>query len=572
MKHNRDRGPVWYASYGSNVRLDRFLCYIRGGRPKGSSKNHEKCSDNSFPQDALPIDLNRKLRFAGTRTHWGAGGVAFVSTDPLLHSECKRYQRSISDRRSAHPWITYGRMYKITYQQFLCVLKQENGASSYASVDFGALKQPGQHLDVMVDGYADGLYNRVLLIGHKAGVPILTFTNPNEQQMQQVPPAAAYAETICAGIVEMLPNIKPHHLADYLIEASGSSANEEQLTELARDCVARHRELLTPEDGWFEVCKTHTRAGNRREFIAQLNEKDRKRLGADFRSRLTIRRNTDRLRLSTNAFLHNASVDAPSAGKIALDHKIRVAIGVPNGAMVHVSPTRLDKRTNWFLDRIERWIGSQPVLTRVRIATFEDMEISVCRLPEEVFDLIGVSSGDYVRIESAGGRPNTFVLSDSMDIVRKSYSGFQSDSVQVSLRALQSSANQIKRRIDQVEADKELPRVEQVYSDIAQTLDLHLVRGASQNEDHPAIFIDEETRNALQVAPGETVRVTRDWWHLLRARVYFVTIPTSLAAVSLVARYFSSDDFSAMHVLLLTLCMFVLSTAAVVVELRNKLS
>ena len=27
---------VWYASYGSNMNRERFLCYIRGGQPEGA--------------------------------------------------------------------------------------------------------------------------------------------------------------------------------------------------------------------------------------------------------------------------------------------------------------------------------------------------------------------------------------------------------------------------------------------------------------------------------------------------------------------------------------------------------
>ena len=29
---------LWYASYGSNLNLDRFMCYIVGGKPKNSTK------------------------------------------------------------------------------------------------------------------------------------------------------------------------------------------------------------------------------------------------------------------------------------------------------------------------------------------------------------------------------------------------------------------------------------------------------------------------------------------------------------------------------------------------------
>ena len=75
---------LWYASYGSNLQRNRFLCYIRGGRPFGSSTNHEGSRSNSYPISEKPIVLNHELYFAKKTPNWDNGGVAFIKnrTDP----------------------------------------------------------------------------------------------------------------------------------------------------------------------------------------------------------------------------------------------------------------------------------------------------------------------------------------------------------------------------------------------------------------------------------------------------------------------------------------------------------
>ncbi|MGW8332136.1 hypothetical protein ACWGLE_30040, partial [Streptomyces sp. NPDC055897] len=38
-------GLVWYASYGSNMHLDRLAHYIEGGRPAGAARSYPGCRD-----------------------------------------------------------------------------------------------------------------------------------------------------------------------------------------------------------------------------------------------------------------------------------------------------------------------------------------------------------------------------------------------------------------------------------------------------------------------------------------------------------------------------------------------
>jgi hypothetical protein len=71
---------VWYASYGSNLQRERFMCYIEGGTPEGSAKRNEGCRDKSEPTESRPISLNFELYFAGRSGTWGgSGGVLLLS-------------------------------------------------------------------------------------------------------------------------------------------------------------------------------------------------------------------------------------------------------------------------------------------------------------------------------------------------------------------------------------------------------------------------------------------------------------------------------------------------------------
>lgn len=147
---------VWYAAYGSNLHRDRFLHYIAGGRPDGSARVYDGCTDTTLPTDDIPI------RFAGARPHfaltswvWG-GGIAFLDAQ---HDE------------SAHG---LGRAYEIAIAQFDDVLAQENGLPT-------ARSSPVALDGALTTGRAvvgNGAYETIVHLGDFAGAPVLTFTAP----------------------------------------------------------------------------------------------------------------------------------------------------------------------------------------------------------------------------------------------------------------------------------------------------------------------------------------------------------------------------------------------------------
>ena len=109
---------IWYASYGSNLLEERFLCYIKGGKPSGSSKRHDGCFDKTLPQNNAKIYINHELYFARKSKSWDNGGVAFLS---------EKFE-------SNHK--TLGRMYLITPDQFTEVVKQEIDFEGTLELDF----------------------------------------------------------------------------------------------------------------------------------------------------------------------------------------------------------------------------------------------------------------------------------------------------------------------------------------------------------------------------------------------------------------------------------------------------
>src|SRR4030095_163368 len=109
---------IWYASYGSNLLEERFLCYIKGGQPVGSKKHYEGCRDKSLPIDKEEFYIPSELYFAKESDSWDNGGVAFIKTN-------------FEPQQS-----TLGRMYLITPQQFIDVVKQETNSSGSLHIDF----------------------------------------------------------------------------------------------------------------------------------------------------------------------------------------------------------------------------------------------------------------------------------------------------------------------------------------------------------------------------------------------------------------------------------------------------
>ncbi|WP_225228577.1 hypothetical protein [Bacillus sp. PS06] len=167
---------VWYASYGSNLDRNRFLCYIEGGMPKGSSKKERGCKDKTHPLIEKDIIIPHSLYFAKNAARWNHGGVAFIG-----------HETKIDD-------FTFGRMYLITADQFKDVVRQENDDNT---LDINLTEV----IDKKASTFRNSWYGHIIHLGEQDLYPIFTFTSFWDQgDVPYQGPSDEYLSTILRGI------------------------------------------------------------------------------------------------------------------------------------------------------------------------------------------------------------------------------------------------------------------------------------------------------------------------------------------------------------------------------------
>lgn len=208
---------VWYASYGSNLLRERFLCYILGGTPEGATRNHTGSTDKTLPRDDQPIEIPYPLYFAEMSASWQNAGVAFIGDEKV----------------SEEPAL--GRMYRITAEQFVHVVRQENGLEpedDSLKVDLDAVEKQGQM------NVGAGWYGKIIYLGRQGGYPIYTFTSPKEYtQIAVTRPGENYLKTIARGIHQTY-GYKAEKIADYFLSkpgVAGKWTREELLEQIGKN-------------------------------------------------------------------------------------------------------------------------------------------------------------------------------------------------------------------------------------------------------------------------------------------------------------------------------------------------
>jgi hypothetical protein len=157
--------PAWYAAYGSNTDETRFRRYLDG------------CRSPVEPLDSRPYVLDLPLYFAGTRTRWGDGGVAFaaVERDPVP--------------------ATLGRAWLLPVATIAEIGAQENGLPlERAALDVGTALEPDGHR-----AFPDRWYDAWIDCGTLDGHPVVTLTSTVRHEPAN-PPCQAYATVVGAGI------------------------------------------------------------------------------------------------------------------------------------------------------------------------------------------------------------------------------------------------------------------------------------------------------------------------------------------------------------------------------------
>jgi len=201
---------VWYASYGSNCDLSRFMFYLEGGTRAGTNGEHRGARDPSPPMDSAPIEFPTQVAFMGKSRRWG-GGVAFLE-----------HQRRTPDVPGA-----LGRRYLITREQFDDVVAQESHRPS-TPIDVDALT-PGV-VNVVGSGWYDGL----LALESVDDMPVVTFTSPTPPEAGPAnPPSVDYLTTLAAGLSQ-IHLIDLEQIVDRLrvVDVIASNWSREQLLEV----------------------------------------------------------------------------------------------------------------------------------------------------------------------------------------------------------------------------------------------------------------------------------------------------------------------------------------------------
>lgn len=183
---------VWYASYGSNLNEERFFCYIRGGQPLGSQEVEPGCRNHTLPVENRSIHIPYPLFFSGDSPRWG-GGRAYIGHHKTENSP------------------TYGRMYKITAEQFMDVVSQENQGLEI-NMDLRKVQDLGRLC------ICESYYGTILCLGTEKDIPIFTFTSNeviNESDMSV--PSESYLGTIITGLLSTY-SFQNEEIIDYLID------------------------------------------------------------------------------------------------------------------------------------------------------------------------------------------------------------------------------------------------------------------------------------------------------------------------------------------------------------------
>ncbi|KAK9116471.1 hypothetical protein Sjap_015418 [Stephania japonica] len=159
---------IWYACFGSNMWMPRFLCYIQGGQVEGMQKPCPGSIDKRPPEDIIWKIMPHRLFFGRSHTRtWGEGGVAF------LHPES-----SIDDK-------TYMCLYKITLEQFNDLIVQENvlvqenvqhDSMITPFFDLASLDSAVTKKSIVLEAIKEGWYSNVVHLGTEGALPILTMT------------------------------------------------------------------------------------------------------------------------------------------------------------------------------------------------------------------------------------------------------------------------------------------------------------------------------------------------------------------------------------------------------------
>lgn len=188
---------VWYVAYGSNLALERFRCYVSGGRPVGGAREYPGCRDKREPERVVGIDVPGGLVFAGESMVWG-GGMAFYDAKGSGKVACRAYL------------VTAGQLGDIAAQEM-----RRLPGGEFAR-DLAGLLADVESVHTM----GPGRYETVTRLGIRDGAPMFTVTHGDVSELDPVAPSATYVRWIAAGLREA-HGWNQAQIAGYLMAAAG---------------------------------------------------------------------------------------------------------------------------------------------------------------------------------------------------------------------------------------------------------------------------------------------------------------------------------------------------------------
>lgn len=190
---------VWYLSYGSNLDKERFLTYIKGGKPNGSQKEERGCRNQTEPLKEKFIQISYPLYFAHYSKRW-EGAPAFIGTEKDENEK------------------TFAKMYLIATDQLEDVIAQENNRGE-VNVDF---------LEVIEKGKMElfpSLYGTILYVGNYEKYPVFSFTSAEKiENVQFEKPSIPYLSMIANGLISS-GELTKEEVIYYLLKKKGVKEN-----------------------------------------------------------------------------------------------------------------------------------------------------------------------------------------------------------------------------------------------------------------------------------------------------------------------------------------------------------
>ena len=244
-------------------------------------------------------------------------------------------------------------------------------------------------------------------------------------------------------------------------------------------------------------------------FLIQVPQDVRKQLGLKKGSRIQISK-----KHGARTFRAQAYVQPQPEGcsEVGVDQTLRVAVGVIHGDEVHLEKIGFTFRS-WLQLAAERIVKVQSSMLRVQKAAYPDMETNICRIPCQVFDVIAAAPGAVIRLESVCSPETTRGKSPRPRFRMTRARSYVLDQTMCETRQEEMSAEP------------------GTFINPRHALDLKRLSKESAEQDLPPIFMDEDLRKRLGVAPGDVVRAVRDPGDTYSSKLGLIALPLVLALV-----------------------------------------